>query len=126
MAATLYVHWEIDHFQWNFDKVFRQRLTAKLGMSHLGQALVSQVNASKTQPPLGLKLSQPARRGRDFAHNRILNKLHSFVLNRPRSTNLPPADISEWNLRLDSRSFARGGRDIETATDHLQSLPHAE
>jgi type II secretion system protein H len=29
---------EIGHFQRNFDKVFRQRLTTKLGMSHLGQA----------------------------------------------------------------------------------------
>src|SRR6187397_2238940 len=30
---------EIGHFQRNFDKVFRQRLTTKSGMSLLGQAL---------------------------------------------------------------------------------------
>src|SRR5438876_12379922 len=32
---------EIGHFQRNFDKVFRQRATTKLGTSRLGQALAS-------------------------------------------------------------------------------------
>ena len=32
---------EIGHFQRNFDKVFRQRSTTKLGMSLLGQALAT-------------------------------------------------------------------------------------
>jgi len=40
LSKTLSEHFvEIGHFQRNFDKVFRQRSTTKLGMSLLGQAL---------------------------------------------------------------------------------------
>jgi hypothetical protein len=41
---------EIGHFQRNSDKVFRQRSTTKLGVSLLGQALLSRIHAVETNP----------------------------------------------------------------------------
>src|SRR2546427_3270572 len=92
---------EIGHFQRNSDKVFRQRWTTKLGVSLLGQALLSRIHAVETNPhpdPLPFTKGEGNLRGHRVRVTEQESKTGAFLLSSPRSER--GEDQGEGRFRL--------------------------